>query len=66
MDLLEHEVLVAALFSSFCVPLYLCEFLLDLLTVDVVESYSALFKLSYFIVADVVNVSCVLEDSRNV
>ncbi len=64
--LLEHEVLIAALFCGFGVPLYLGEFLCYLLTLDIVELYFALRQLCYLQIADIINVPCIFEYGRHI
>ena len=64
MNFLEHKVLITALFGCLCVPFDLCERLLDLLTVDIIEGNAALYKLCDLHIAYIVNISCVLENCR--
>ena len=66
MDLLHHEVLESALFGRSCIPVDLSGSLLDDVAVEVIESNTACFEASHLKVVDVINGSCVLEDSGNV
>ena len=66
VNFLKHKMLIAALFSGLSVPFYLNKRLLDDLAVDVVEGNGALFELCYLHIADVVNLTGIFQNSRNV
>ena len=66
VDLLEHEMLIAALFGGFRIPLDLGQLLLQHLAVDVVEGHIALFELRDLHIADVIDIAGVFQDRRNI
>ena len=66
MDLFHHEMLKAALFSCFCVPLDLGGLLFDLITIQVIEMSLTRNKLCELKVADVVHIASVFQNCRNI
>ncbi len=66
MYLFKHKVLIAALFSCLCVPFNGFELLFNFLTVEVIELNLALGESCKLMVANVINVSCIFKNSRNV
>ena len=58
--------LIATFFCCLCVPVDGFHFLLNLFTVKVVESHFSLGQLCKLQIADIVDISCILQYSRNV
>ena len=66
MDLFHHEMLEAGLFCCFCIPLNRFHLFLDLFAIQIVECNLALADTSHLQVADIIYISCIFQDSRNV
>ena len=66
VDLLEHKMLIAALFRSLCVPFDGFHFLLDLVPVQVIKRNRPLGQPCKLQIADIIHVSGILENRRHV
>ena len=64
MDLLHHEMLIAALLGSLCIPFDLNQFLLDLIAVQIIEGCLPCCKTSDLQITDIINISCIIQDCR--
>lgn len=66
VNFLDHEMLVPAFFGRCGIPLDGLHFLLNLIAVKVIERDAVTGETAQFHVADIVNVSCVVHDGRDV
>ena len=66
MDLFEHKVLISAFFCCCRIPLDLHNILLDLLAVDIIEMDLITGKLCNLKIANIINSSCLIQNSRNI
>ena len=66
MDLFHHKMLKTSFFCCFCIPLNRFHPFLDFFAVQVVESDLTFTNACHFQVTDIIYVSCVFQDSRNV
>ena len=66
MNFLHHKVLIACLFGSFGIPIDVCVGLFNRLTVDIEKRYRAFAQPRNFQIADVINITGVLQDRGHV
>ena len=66
MDFFHHEMLESGFFGCFCIPFDRLHFFLDFFAIKIVESDLTLADASHLQVADIVNISCVFQNRRNV
>ena len=66
MDFFHHEMLKASLLCCFCIPLDFRGLLLDLVTVQVIEVSLARSQLCKLKVADVIDITGILQNGRNI
>ena len=66
MDLFDHKVLIAAFFGCFSVPVYPGQQHFGLVSVQVVELHIPGNDLCHLQVSDVINVSCIFQEGRDV
>ena len=66
MDLFHHEMLVTALFRCFRIPLNMFFLFLDFFPVQIVKGDLAFADTGHLQISDIIHVSCVFQDSRNI
>ena len=66
MDLLHHEMLKTGFLRCLRIPLDDLRLLLDLLTIQIVESDLTRFHTCQLQISDIINISCILQDRRNI
>ena len=66
MDLLHHEMLKTGFLRRLCIPLNDLRLLLDLLTIQIVKSDLTRFYTCQLQISDIINISCILQDRRNI
>ena len=66
MDLFHHEMLKAALFSRFCIPLDLGGLLFDFITIQVIEMSLTRNKFCKLKVSNIIHIASVFQDCRNI
>ena len=66
MDLFQHEMLIAALFRCLGIPLDFHHFFLNLFPVDVIEADLISGHLRDLVIADIVDVPCLVKDRRHI
>ena len=66
MDLFHHEMLESSFFCCFCIPVDHFHLLLDFFPIKVVESNLTLTYTGHLHIADIINISGIFQDSRNI
>ena len=66
MDLLHHEMLKTGFLRCLCIPLNDLRLLLDLLAIQIVKSDLTRFYTCQLQISDIINISCILQDRRNI
>ena len=66
MNLFHHEMLKAALFSRFCIPLDLGGLLFDFITIQVIEMSLTRNKFCKLKVSNIIHIASVFQDCRNI
>ena len=66
MNLLHHEMLIATLFGSFCIPFDRNQIFLDLIAIQIVKCCLTISQTTKFHIPNVINISCIFQNSRNI
>ena len=66
MDLFHHEMFKSGLLCCFRIPLDRLEFLLDLFSIQIVKGDLSLFHMSHLLISNIINISCIFQDCRNI